>query len=229
MKLNHIRHVFFDLDHTLWDFDRNSALTFRKIFELNQIDVKTEDFIKIYEPLNLKYWKLYREDRISKENLRYRRLKDTFNSLEVEIEDEVVNKLSIDYIKFLTTFNHLFVGTVELLNYLSVNYKLHIITNGFGEAQTRKLSNSQLIDYFQTITNSEMVGVKKPNPRIFYSALEKAKAGKEESIMIGDSLEADIEGALNVGMDAIFFNFRKKSVNYGIKNVESLEDIKLFL
>ena len=229
MKLNHIRHVFFDLDHTLWDFDRNSALTFRKIFELNQIDVKTEDFIKIYEPLNLKYWKLYREDRISKENLRYRRLKDTFNSLEVEIEDEVVNKLSIDYIKFLTTFNHLFVGTVELLNYLSVNYKLHIITNGFGEAQTRKLSNSQLIDYFQTITNSEMVGVKKPNPRIFYSALEKAKAGKEESIMIGDSMEADIEGALNVGMDAIFFNFRKKSVNYGIKNVESLEDIKLFL
>lgn len=229
MKLNHIRHVFFDLDHTLWDFDRNSALTFRKIFELNQIDVKIEDFIKIYEPLNLKYWKLYREDRISRENLRYKRLKDTFNSLEVEIEDEVVNKLSIDYIKFLTTFNHLFVGTVELLNYLSVNYKLHIITNGFGEAQTRKLSNSQLIDYFQTITNSEMVGVKKPNPRIFYYALEKAKAGKEESIMIGDSLEADIEGALNVGMDAIFFNFRKKSVNYGIKNVESLEDIKLFL
>lgn len=229
MKLDHIKHVFFDLDHTLWDFDKNSALTFHEIFKLNKLDLNTEDFLKVYEPVNLRYWKLYREDKICKENLRYQRLKESFTAMDMTVGDELISKLADDYIQYLTSFNHLFVGTLELLDYLLPKYQLHIITNGFSEAQARKLSNSNLTSYFKTITNSEMVGVKKPNPTIFNFALEQAEAKSHESIMIGDSLEADVEGALGVGMEAIFFNYRRQGVEKDIKNVESLGQIKDFL
>ncbi|SDB66529.1 putative hydrolase of the HAD superfamily [Flavobacteriaceae bacterium MAR_2010_188] len=229
MKLNNIKHVFFDLDHTLWDFDRNSELTFQKIFELNEVGVEIKKFIEIYSPINLQYWKLYREEKISKEDLRYRRLKDAFDGLNHNIHDDTIDKLSVDYIEFLTTYNHLLDGTVDILKYLSKDYQLHIITNGFEEAQLRKMTNSQITSYFKTITNSEMVGVKKPNPKIFEFALEKAEANKEESVMIGDNFEADIEGALNVGIDAIFYNYHLDSPREEIKTVHSLLEIKQYL
>ena len=81
MKIDNIKHVFFDLDHTLWDFDKNSALTFQKIFELHKVEIEIKQFITVYEPINLNYWKLYREELIDKANLRYGRLKDTFDIL----------------------------------------------------------------------------------------------------------------------------------------------------
>ena len=223
MKRN-IKHVFFDLDHTLWDFDKNSGLTFKKIFELNNIDAKLEDFLGVYEPINLKYWKLYREERVSKADLRYGRLKEAFDALKVNVEDNLINQLSVAYIDHLTTFNHLFEGTYEILDYLKDKYQLHIITNGFEEAQERKLKNSKIWDYFTTITNSEMVGVKKPNPKIFNFAINLAKANAEESIMVGDSLEADIEGAHNIGMDTIHFDY-KNTHNHHYKKITRLLEI----
>ncbi|WP_299364666.1 YjjG family noncanonical pyrimidine nucleotidase [Winogradskyella sp.] len=228
MKDN-VKHVFFDLDHTLWDFDKNSGLTFKKIFELNNIDVVLNEFLKVYEPINLDYWKLYREERISKADLRYGRLKDAFNAIKVDVDDTTINHLSVSYIEHLTTFNHLFEGTIEILNYLRGKYQLHIITNGFEEAQERKLRNSAIKHYFKTITNSEMVGVKKPNPKIFNFALDIANANAEESIMIGDSLEADIEGAQRVGMDTIFFNCRNQTLSIPYKTINELIEIKTFL
>ena len=98
MKIENIKHVFFDLDHTLWDFDKNSALTFQKIFDMHKVDVHLEDFIKVYEPINLRYWKLYRDEQIDKSSLRYGRLKDAFNELNYKIDDELINQLSTDYI-----------------------------------------------------------------------------------------------------------------------------------
>lgn len=216
-----IKHVFFDLDHTLWDFDKNSGLTFERIFKLNQIHVELEAFLKIYEPINLKYWKLYREEKVTKPALRYGRLKEAFDSLQVKVEDDMINHLSIAYIDHLTTFNHLFEGTVEILTYLKERYELHIITNGFEEAQERKMINSNIKHYFKSVTNSEMVGVKKPNPRIFNFALESVKAQPQESIMIGDSLEADIEGAHKIGMDTIHFDY-KDAHSHNYKRVTHL-------
>ncbi|WP_299519345.1 YjjG family noncanonical pyrimidine nucleotidase [Winogradskyella sp.] len=224
-----VKHVFFDLDHTLWDFDKNSGLTFKKIFELNHIDVRLNEFLEVYEPINLNYWKLYREERISKSDLRYGRLKDAFNAIKVDVDDTTINQLSILYIEYLTTFNHLFEGASEVLDYLRDKYELHIITNGFEEAQERKLKNSNIRHYFKTITNSEMVGVKKPNPKIFNFALDIANANAEESIMIGDSLEADIEGADRVGMNTIFFNVRKQSLSIPYKAIDQLIEIKTLL
>ncbi|MEM6516850.1 MAG: YjjG family noncanonical pyrimidine nucleotidase [Bacteroidota bacterium] len=229
MKLKHIKHVFFDLDHTLWDFDLNSALTFEKIFKLNDLDIDYENFIVHYTPINLKYWKLYREGKIDKENLRYSRLREAFNSVRIEISDEMINRLSEDYITYLTTFNNLFVGTKEILKTLSTRYNLHIITNGFEEAQQKKLDGSEISQYFKSVTNSESAGVKKPNPIIFNYALNLAKAKPEESIMIGDNYEADILGALDVGLDVILFNYHKIRPDRNIKEIHSLQDLEKFL
>ncbi len=229
MKIDNIKHVFFDLDHTLWDFDKNSALTFKKIFDLHQVKVDIISFLKVYEPINLKYWKLYREEQIDKEVLRYGRLKDAFNELSFPVEDNLINLLSKDYIENLSSYNHLFEGTVDLLNYLRPKYELHIITNGFEEVQLRKMTSSNIHHYFKTITNSEMAGVKKPNPIIFHHALNVANAKPNESIMIGDNYEADILGALNVGYDAIFFNYNNENIDFKIKQVKDLLEIKMYL
>ena len=229
MKIDYISHVFFDLDHTLWDFDKNSGLTFEKIFKLNDIDVNLNEFLEVYEPINLSYWKLYREEKIDKESLRYKRLNDTFNILNYEVKSRIINKLSVDYIDHLCTFNHLFDGTTELLEYLAPKYELHIITNGFTEVQQGKLNNANINQYFKTVTNSEMVGVKKPNPKIFSHALTLAKANVENSIMVGDNLEADILGALDFGIDAICFNYHKENLTNGIKFVDNLLDLKHYL
>ena len=229
MKPNNISHIFFDLDHTLWDFDKNSALTFEKIFKLNNIEVDLEDFLEIYVPLNFQYWKLFREDKIDKASLRYGRLNDTFKQLNIKVKTSIIYKLSDDYITFLSTFNHLFEGTIEILEYLESKYKLHIITNGFKEVQQGKLNNANIEKYFDTVTNSEMVGVKKPNPKIFNHALNKAGANKENSIMIGDNYEADILGALNFGIDAICFNYHNEHLEKDINYVDDLLQLKKYL
>lgn len=229
MKLTNITDVFFDLDHTLWDFDKNSALTFQKIFDDNKIEIDLNSFLKIYEPLNLNYWKLYREDKIDKESLRYGRLADTFHAINYKVSDVVIHQLSEDYITFLTTYNHLFDNTIEILEYLNPNYNLHIITNGFKEVQQGKLNKAKIDHYFDTVTNSEMVGVKKPNPKIFNHALQLANTKPEQSVMVGDNYEADILGALNNGLDAICFNYHNEELESHIKKVDYLIELKKYL
>lgn len=197
--------VFFDLDHTLWDFERNSALAFQQVFQKNKLDINLDDFLKIYIPKNHNYWKLFREDKITKEDLRYRRLMEVFEDLGYKTSTEEINQLSEDYIVFLPQHNFLFDHTVDTLDYLFKKYKLHIITNGFKEVQHIKMKNSCIDHYFSTVTTSEDVGVKKPHPLIFEKALAKAKTSYDKSIMIGDNLEADIIGAENYGIKAIHF------------------------
>ncbi len=228
MKLKHVKHIFFDLDHTLWDFDRNSALTFEKIFKIHGIQFNHEEFIRHYAPINLQYWKLYREERIEKNNLRYRRLKDTFEAISYSVSDDLINQLSEDYITHLTSFNHLFDDTINILNDLSKRYHLHIITNGFDKAQQKKMDNSKISQYFKTVTNAELAGVKKPNPIIFNYALNLAKARPEESLMVGDNYEADILGAIAVGFDAILFNYHNVQTDKDIKTITMLNELRTY-
>lgn len=229
MKFKGITDVFFDLDHTLWDFEKNSALTFRKIFEINNIETNVDVFLKQYVPINLKYWRLYREDKIAKADLRYARLNETFEAIDLKVKDSMIHKLSEDYITHLSSFNHLFENTFEILDYLSNNYNLHIITNGFDEVQYKKMSHSKIDHYFKTITNSEIAGVKKPNPKIFNFALNLANTSANKSVMIGDSYEADILGAKNMGMDVVFFDLDNKTVESGIKQIDNLIQLKKYL
>ena len=229
MKNTIIKDVFFDLDHTLWDFDKNSELTFEAIFNKNHPTIETKEFIEKYVPINQACWKLYQYDKITHEELRYNRLKHSFDAINYIISDEQIESIAQDYIQLLPENNHLFDGAFEVLDYLNQKYKLHIITNGFAEVQYKKLSNSNIGSYFRTITNSEMAGVKKPNPIIFEYALDLAKAKKESSIMIGDCLEADVQGALDAGLDAIFFNGSNTQVEQNIKQVNHLLELKKYL
>ncbi|XCF06132.1 YjjG family noncanonical pyrimidine nucleotidase [Tamlana crocina] len=230
MKTNRITDIFFDLDHTLWDFDKNSALTFKKIFEINKLNLDVDAFLLHYEPINLKYWKLYREEQIEKEALRFSRLNDTFLAVGFSAEEALIRKLSKDYITHLTNFNYLFENTFEILDYLSAKYHLHIITNGFDEVQNTKLNKSKIHTYFKTITNSEIAGVKKPNPKIFNYALQLAQTTAQNSIMVGDNYEADILGAINIGMDVVHFDLGNHCpTQNGVKKINNLIQLKKYL
>lgn len=225
MKFNNIQHIFFDLDHTLWDFDKNSGLAFNSIFEKNKIDVELEAFLEIYSPINANYWKLYRENKVTKADLRYGRLKETFDGLKVNVSDDEIDRLSIDYIDHLPNHNHLLEGTLDILEYLNPKYKLHIITNGFKEVQHKKMKTSGILKYFDSITTSEDAGVQKPHRQIFEIALKNASALVTESIMIGDNLEADILGAQNFGMPAILYNYYKQEYPKEVNQVLKMKDL----
>ena len=172
--MKNITDIFFDLDHTLWDFDKNSILAFEKIFTERHPTININEFIEMYVPINQACWKLYQVDKMTHEELRYERLKQSFDALGYKISDDEINRIAIDYIAFLPDNNQLFDGAIEVLEYLTSKYNLHIITNGFAEVQHRKMYHSGLEKYFKTITNSEMAGVKKPHSTIFEFALSSS-------------------------------------------------------
>ncbi|WP_027078334.1 YjjG family noncanonical pyrimidine nucleotidase [Maribacter antarcticus] len=221
--------VFFDLDHTLWDFEKNSALTFEMILPTHDITVPLESFLEVYVPANLVFWKMYREEKITKEDLRYQRLKSVFDTLEYAVSDDCINSLANEYINQLSSHTYLFPNALEVLDYLKPNYKLHIITNGFQEIQEKKLRNSGIYPYFEQVIDSEMAGVKKPDPFIFNLALEKAKVRPESALMIGDSLEADILGAKGVGIHTLHFNAHGEAEHQHSPMISELWEIKTYL
>ena len=225
MNSTKITDVFFDLDHTLWDFDKNSELTYQLIFNKLDWDIDLSHFISVYQRINIDLWKLYREDKIEKEALRYKRLNDTFSAMNKWVSDQMINKIADDYIANLSMQTHLIDGALNVLEYLSPKYNLHIITNGFQEVQKNKLNNSKLESYFDIVVDSEMVGVKKPNPKIFEVALEMANVDRDNAVMVGDNYEADILGALNIGLDAICYNYHKEDIPSNIKQINHLNDL----
>lgn len=229
MKLNNIEHVFFDLDHTLWDFEKNSALAFQEIFEKRKINISIDDFLKVYKPINFKYWELYRDNSVTKESLRYGRLKESFDSLKFEATDTTINSLADDYIEYLPNNNNLLEDSVKVLDYLSQTYRLHIITNGFEEVQHRKMKNSGILEYFDSITTSEEAGVKKPHPEIFEKAIIKSNARPQNSVMIGDNLEADIIGAYKFGLNVIFLNSEKNVDQNEFPQIQKLKELLDYL
>lgn len=225
------KHIFFDLDHTLWDFERNSNLAFQQIFKEQQFSIDFDAFMNEYVPINFKYWRLFREEKVSKEELRYKRLKETFDALKYSVSDAVINQTAKDYLDYLPNYNHLIEGTIEVLNYLKPKYNLHIITNGFKEVQNKKIEASNIKQYFDVIVTSESVGVKKPNPKIFEFALKEANAKPEESIMVGDSFEADVLGSLAMKMQPIFYSEISKNEldTDKIITINSLNEILRYL
>ena len=227
--MKHITDIFFDLDHTLWDFDANSVLAFDKIFRKAHPTIDVHQFVEIYAPINQACWKLYQVDQMTHEELRYQRLKQSFDVMGYVISDAEIDTISHDYIEYLPDNNRLFDGAIEILDYLQPKYNLHIITNGFAEVQSKKIANSDLGHYFKTITNSEMAGVKKPHPNIFEFALSLAKVKKENAIMIGDCIDADVRGALDYGMEAILFDDKGFHSVKEIKIINHLLELKNIL
>ncbi|MBR3710635.1 MAG: YjjG family noncanonical pyrimidine nucleotidase [Bacteroidales bacterium] len=202
-------HIFFDLDRTLWDFDAAAEVAFERIYDkyhLKDLGIPSaHDFHEVYHPLNEKLWELYRENKITKDDLNRTRFLKPLEHYDIH-DVELADHLSEDYVYWSPRIVRLVPGTMELLEYLKPKYHLHLITNGFQEVQHTKLSGSGMEPYFETLTVSEEVGVKKPNPEIFLYALKKARATAEESLMIGDEMAVDIDGARAAGIDQVFFN-----------------------
>ena len=193
-------------------------------------NIDSQQFMDIYNPINVAYWKLYERNEIDQEALRVNRLKDAFEAINFEVTLEEINSISNLFIEYLTSNNHLIDGTIEILDYLKDNYKLHIITNGFSFVQEVKLQKSNLDKYFVTITNSELAGHKKPHQNIFQYALSLANASKNQSIMVGDSIEADVLGAMNFGMKAVYFNPANEMVSHDkIIQIQKLTQLKNIL
>ena len=224
-----IKHIFFDLDHTLWNFEKNSALTFKFLLDKYNITIDLQKFLKVYMPINFSLWNLYRDDKITKEYLRHNRLKSTFEKLNIKIDSGLIDEISNDYVKHLPDNNFLLPNAIPVLDYLFQKYTLHIITNGFTEVQNTKISNSNLNKYFSCIIDSETVGVKKPHSKIFNYAYNISKAAyKNECLMIGDNYQADVMGALNNGFKAIHLNSNNESYHENsiiITDLISLKEI----
>jgi putative hydrolase of the HAD superfamily len=203
------KHIFIDLDKTIWDFDSNARLTFEEIYIHHQLDKNGIDdldrFISVYNHFNEMLWSLYRENKIKKEVLNIRRFELTLN--EFGVDDLILaTHIAEEYITRSPLKTALFPHSREALEYLYKRYHLHMITNGFEEVQQKKLDVNDLRKYFRTITTSEEAGVKKPETRIFELSLEKAGAKASESLMIGDDLVVDMAGARAVGIDTLYFN-----------------------
>jgi len=214
------KHIFFDLDRTLWDFDKNSHEAYHDIYEKYQLFDKGVNsfkaFAECYLRHNAELWALYVEGKIEKSYLSSRRFEVTL--LDFGINDpELARQIGKDYITISPTKTNLFPNSIETLEYLSKRYPLHIITNGFEEVQFHKLRNSGLDKYFDKVITSEAAGCMKPDDCIFKFALETANALPHESLMIGDDIEVDIMGAQNNGMDTVFFNPNRIPHNGGIQ------------
>lgn len=207
------KHIFFDLDHTLWDFKTNSRLTLKEIFKEFDLEnlsgVDEQDFIETYERYNHKMWDEYRNGRMSKETLRYERFRQSLFHIGVR-DIALSNKIGDFYVDNSPIKTALFPGAIEVLTKLKSKYIMHIITNGFEEIQTVKLNRSGLSPFFKEIITSEQAGSKKPHPAIFEYSLKQANAKVTESLMVGDNQQVDIVGAQKVGMDGVFFNPEKE-------------------
>jgi putative hydrolase of the HAD superfamily len=227
------QHLFFDLDHTLWDFETNSRLSLEALydqFELKKWGIDDfERFLAQYTIHNDKLWERYRNGFIKQDELRWKRVWHTL--LDFKLADEqLARAISIAYLDLLPTRTAVFPHTFEALDYLrSKGYKMHLITNGFEEVQHSKLRHSKLAPYFTHVITSEGSNTLKPKKEIFDFALAKAGAQKEESIMLGDNMEVDIEGASNAGLDQVFVNHKKETPSfrptYTIHSLKELESI----
>lgn len=225
------QHIFFDLDHTLWDFDRNSAETLLELFEVYQLKslgIKNfEDFFETYKKVNDEKWDLYRKNKISKENLRATRFYDTLLRFEIN-HPEMAADIDRAYIAQSPHKTHLFPNALEVLEYLATNYQLHIITNGFTEVQDIKITKSGLQPFFTNRITSEIAGYNKPDAAIFRYAMQAANATRKNSIMVGDNLQVDIIGARQAGIDQVYFNPEKlrhqEKVTFEIDRLRTLKD-----
>lgn len=225
------KHIYFDLDRTLWDFEANAREAFDQIYEAFALEKKlpgVDLFIAAYNKHNEKLWHFYRKGLIKKEFLRTERFNLTLK--EFGINNHILaSDIGDQYMLLAPSKTNLVPGTLEVLGYLLLkNYKLYVITNGFKDVQLQKLTNCDIIKYFSKVFTSDDAGYQKPRKEIFEYALKTVNAAKNESVMVGDDYPIDIEGAKAFGIDQVFFN-RDGHTNYTFKptyEIGELRDLK---
>lgn len=226
------QHLFFDLDHTLWDYDRNVQESLSELYEVHQLTnlgiVDSKRFIESFYNVNFKLWALYDVGKIDKDSLRAKRFKLIFENAGAD-PNLVPKVMEEDFMHRTSSKPHLLPYTIEILEYLKPHYGLHIISNGFNESQSKKMEASGLSPYFELVVTSETTGHKKPDPKIFQYALDKLGTKNTETIMIGDNPNSDILGAIRSNIDNVYFDPHEKGIDhqptYTIKHLKELEGL----
>lgn len=229
--MKNLKHIFFDLDHTLWDFDKNSEETLHFLFNKYQFHLHTphtiDEFVTAFHVANRILWKAYDNNEINKHEMRNQRIKMTFNAVKLPqyIIPETFND---EYLSICPTKGKLLPHTLDVLNYLHTKYDLHILTNGFEDIQHIKMSTSGLSPFFKNVFTAEKIGLKKPDKAYFNFIIDTINSSKNECVMIGDTYETDILGAHHAEIKAIFFNPEKDRINdiESIIEINSLLDLK---
>ncbi|WP_338219958.1 YjjG family noncanonical pyrimidine nucleotidase [Algoriphagus sp. oki45] len=226
------QHLFFDLDHTLWDYDRNvteSLSELYQIYQLQELGIPTlEKFFESFHAVNFQLWDWYNVEKIDKHNLRKERFPRIFNHAGGRA-DAIPQEFEEDFMHRTSSKPHVFPYSKEILTYLQGKYQIHVITNGFNESQAKKMKSSGLDVYFDLIVTSETTGHKKPDPRIFHYALDKLSTKPEFCLMIGDNPNSDILGAQRAEIDQVFFNPDGKTIElkptFEIRHLKELESL----
>lgn len=203
-------HILFDLDHTLWDFDRCATETLTDLYhkhQLKQLGASSPtELCRVFHQVNRRLWDLYNRGEYDSERLRRERFSLIFDELQLTYNSTLPQVFAKEYLATCPTKGHVIAEAAATLDKLRGRYRLHIITNGFSDVQAIKLQYAGLADYFQTVTSSDVAGYRKPNAGMFHYALENISATPSECIMIGDNLKTDVLGARNAGIDQVYFN-----------------------
>jgi len=224
--------VFIDLDDTIWDTRSNGKESMEEVYwdyGFNRFFPDFETYYGIYYPNNCSLWASYRKGEITKEQLILERLKYPLEPY-LKCDEDFILNLNEDFLNRTTLKTKLHPYSIEILEYLKPKYKLYILSNGFEEVQYRKMQNSGLAPFFEGVILSDQIGVNKPHPKIFKEALKSANSSVENSIMIGDSWDADIAGAKSIGMDQIWYDLGLEISNgfqptYHIKSLHEIKEI----
>ncbi|MGI9544689.1 MAG: YjjG family noncanonical pyrimidine nucleotidase [Cyclobacteriaceae bacterium] len=225
-------HIFFDLDHTLWDHERNSHETLSELYGKYDLEklggFDCPKFLETYDQVNQRLWRRYRHGEIDQPYIRKHRFELVLGTLDVSV-DQVPHQLSSDYLEQAPLKTHVFPHTYELLAYLKSKYTLSIITNGFDDVQHTKIQSARLGEYFTEIVTSERAGCLKPDRNIFDFTCQKLDTSSKDCIMVGDNLETDIAGAKNADIDQVFFNpsryQHETQVTFEVVHLQELEEI----
>ncbi|MFO8001153.1 MAG: YjjG family noncanonical pyrimidine nucleotidase [Marinilabilia sp.] len=223
------KHLFFDLDHTIWDFHTNQIVTLKKLFQdyrLERYFKDFDDFFERYMPINLDLWQQYKYGWIPKKDIKVGRFYKTFRGAGLD-DLKTAENFANEFVRGNSEQTGVIPHTFDVLEYLKQKqYHLHIITNGFREAQHTKMDRSGLTPYFENIFISEDIGASKPDQRFFEHVIKTVSARKDESLVIGDSLENDIKGARDSGLDHVFFNPQQTAHTEKVfKEITSLKEL----
>ncbi|MCR9082915.1 YjjG family noncanonical pyrimidine nucleotidase [Algoriphagus sp. NF] len=226
------QHLFFDLDHTLWDYDRNVSESLQELYEiytLKELGIPTfEKFFEAFHAVNFKLWDWYNIGKIDKINLRKERFPMIFSHAGGRV-DAIPLEFEEDFMHRTSSKPHVFPYSKEILTYLKEKYRVHVITNGFNESQAKKMKSSGLDVFFELVVTSETTGHKKPDVRIFEYALTELKTHPEHCLMIGDNPNSDILGAQQAQIDQVYFNPEGKTIaltpTYEIRHLRELEQL----
>jgi putative hydrolase of the HAD superfamily len=201
------KHLFFDLDDTLWDLEKNSFVALCEIFDKYELTrfANFDQFYALYTTNNKHLWELYTKEAITRKQLNHERFLTPLSQVGCH-DEELISGINDDYMEICPTKPNLKPHAIELLDYLKPNYNMHIISNGFSKTQQIKMQSSGIIHYFDNMYFSEIIGCHKPGKRIFEHAVKSSNARKTESIMVGDNFEADIVGAKDFGIHQIYVN-----------------------